>query len=312
MAVQSGFSMFPEWLRAQRPDPAEVVVYLGLAAHGKFNPATGRYDECRPSIPTLAEEIGLSENTVRKAIRSLLGRGALEAGGKRYDERGSQLPTVYRVVFGMLTPPQDLNQGGSAGEPGVVQPDTPGVVPKSEGNPEPSTQNPLPRPSASPRGTRLPEDWEPDEKTLAWCAETLVPGGRWSAASREFVRREHDKFSDYWKAKAGQGATKRDWDATWRNWMRRAFEGNPAGVVRPVSSPPAPFKTAAERNDDRAARQRVQARLAQELIDAGVDRREAWRRAGEEIDRNGMDSCSTTGYIDGKVIDNGGREVTAT
>lgn len=31
-------------------------------------------------------------------------------------------------------------------------------------------------------------------------------------------------FRDYWVGKTGQGATKRDWLATWRNWLRRAVQ----------------------------------------------------------------------------------------
>ena len=41
-------------------------------------------------------------------------------------------------------------------------------------------------------------------------------------ATREWFRNQHDVFTDYWNAKTGQDATKRDWDATWRNWIRRA------------------------------------------------------------------------------------------
>ncbi|MGF6174728.1 hypothetical protein [Ensifer sp. 4252] len=33
---------------------------------------------------------------------------------------------------------------------------------------------------------------------------------------------EFDKFRDYWNAKAGKDATKLDWPATWRNWLRNA------------------------------------------------------------------------------------------
>jgi hypothetical protein len=29
-----------------------------------------------------------------------------------------------------------------------------------------------------------------------------------------------EQFRDYWSAKAGSGATKLDWQATWRNWVR--------------------------------------------------------------------------------------------
>ncbi|WP_322997936.1 hypothetical protein [Castellaniella sp.] len=30
-----------------------------------------------------------------------------------------------------------------------------------------------------------------------------------------------DSFRDYWAAKAGADARKVDWEATWRNWVRR-------------------------------------------------------------------------------------------
>ncbi|KQY73963.1 hypothetical protein ASD52_26395 [Ensifer sp. Root142] len=33
---------------------------------------------------------------------------------------------------------------------------------------------------------------------------------------------EFDKFRDYWNAKTGKDATKLDWPATWRNWLRNA------------------------------------------------------------------------------------------
>ncbi len=40
-----------------------------------------------------------------------------------------------------------------------------------------------------------------------------------------------DKFSDYWKAKAGSNAVKVDWLATWRNWCRNERNG-PNGIVK--------------------------------------------------------------------------------
>jgi hypothetical protein len=38
------------------------------------------------------------------------------------------------------------------------------------------------------------------------------------------LKAEHAKFVDYWHAKSGKDATKNDWNATWRNWIRRAAE----------------------------------------------------------------------------------------
>lgn len=35
---------------------------------------------------------------------------------------------------------------------------------------------------------------------------------------------ETAKFVDYWRGRSGKDATKTDWPATWRNWMRKAHE----------------------------------------------------------------------------------------
>ncbi|WP_375663844.1 hypothetical protein [Bartonella sp. CL63NXGY] len=61
------------------------------------------------------------------------------------------------------------------------------------------------------RGCRLPTDFEPDYDFAI--REGLPP---------ERVKVEIAKFRDYWNAKAGKDASKRDWQATWRNWVRNS------------------------------------------------------------------------------------------
>ncbi|WP_208433207.1 hypothetical protein [Bartonella taylorii] len=63
------------------------------------------------------------------------------------------------------------------------------------------------------RGCRLPADFEPDYDFAI--AEGLPP---------ERVKVEIAKFRDYWRSKAGANATKIDWQATWRNWVRKAID----------------------------------------------------------------------------------------
>ncbi|WP_208438210.1 DUF1376 domain-containing protein [Bartonella taylorii] len=63
------------------------------------------------------------------------------------------------------------------------------------------------------RGCRLPADFEPDYDFAI--AEGLPP---------ERVKVEIAKFRDYWTAKSGKDATKIDWQATWRNWIRKAVD----------------------------------------------------------------------------------------
>ena len=55
--------------------------------------------------------------------------------------------------------------------------------------------------------------------------------------TEEAVRWEADKFSDYWHSRAGRGATKMNWHATWRNWIRKNAEsgGTASGVPQSKS-----------------------------------------------------------------------------
>jgi hypothetical protein len=66
------------------------------------------------------------------------------------------------------------------------------------------------------RGTRLPADWQPSEK--------LIETARKEGLSDAQIERELARFRDHWLAAAGRNATKRDWDATFRNWVREAAD----------------------------------------------------------------------------------------
>ncbi|WP_131827714.1 hypothetical protein [Mycolicibacterium conceptionense] len=71
------------------------------------------------------------------------------------------------------------------------------------------------------RGCRLPDEWMPDETLIAEMREQC-PGVD--------LKREHQKFTDYWRAQPGAKGRKTDWPATWRNWIRRAWENLPANT----------------------------------------------------------------------------------
>lgn len=62
------------------------------------------------------------------------------------------------------------------------------------------------------QGSRIPADWQPDEVLLAW-AKAERPDLN--------LAQTVDSFRDYWIGKSGKDATKTDWPATFRNWVRR-------------------------------------------------------------------------------------------
>lgn len=86
-----------------------------------------------------------------------------------------------------------------------------------------------PKKKASPKGERLTPDWRLPKDWADWAlGEGLDEVG---------IRREADRFKDYYIAQAGSSAAKRDWLATWRNWVRKAVDARRRGAFRPQANP---------------------------------------------------------------------------
>ena len=72
-----------------------------------------------------------------------------------------------------------------------------------------------PSKSSKTRGTRLPDEWQPDPALADWTRANAP------AAANAL---EVERFRDYWTAQPGAKGRKTDWAATWRNWARRCQE----------------------------------------------------------------------------------------
>lgn len=72
-------------------------------------------------------------------------------------------------------------------------------------------------------GSRLEKSWSPSQGDRSF-AEGL-------GLQRDQIDFEADKFRDFWTSKTGANATKIDWPATWRNWVRNVKPAN--GTPRP-------------------------------------------------------------------------------
>lgn len=70
------------------------------------------------------------------------------------------------------------------------------------------------------KGTRINPDWNPSRQTVQQLAQEHP---------QLDTRAEHLKFIDYWLAQPGTKGVKLDWEATWRNWMRKAAETQTTG-----------------------------------------------------------------------------------
>lgn len=125
-------------------------------------------------------------------------------------------PTGYPGNDHDVNPSGDPSVEGQSG--GQSSPSVDGC-PTPTPSPAPTPHSLLPSPAAKAaegprkRATRIPDDFRPS------------PAVRDDMATKRpevDLELETEKFRDYWAAKAGKDATKLDWDATWRNWIRNA------------------------------------------------------------------------------------------
>ena len=119
-------------------------------------------------------------------------------------------------------------------------------------NQEPITNNQKPK-KEQQRGTRLPADLKVSQEWIDFCNQErpeLHASKVWS------------EFKDYWIAQPGQKGVKLDWDATWRNWVRRqsatkqSYAQQAADIARvtvPAAKGPDPALVKIEQDRQKAA-----------------------------------------------------------
>lgn len=88
------------------------------------------------------------------------------------------------------------------------------------------------------RGARLDPDWTPSPEVIDAMRTEGIPD--------DMARRELPRFRDYWIAQPGVKGRKSDWNATWRNWLRRTADG----TAHPPSGGAASSKAAGWLNVD--------------------------------------------------------------
>ena len=84
---------------------------------------------------------------------------------------------------------------------------------------------PPPKKSSRKKGSRIPEDWAPDDKARTYARE--------HGLDNPTIEIEAEKFKNHWLAKTGANATKLDWPATWRTWVLNSGKFNGHGGAPP-------------------------------------------------------------------------------
>jgi hypothetical protein len=166
-----------------------------------------------PSTVTIAQKANTTKRNVLKTLSILEKEGEITRLGT-----GMRGVIKYHITVatGEL---QDTSEPQYTSEPE----DTTTGEPQYTRTGELQDTQPLTKPLLTPQregakkgksnGTRLDEDWRPDERDIAYAREQGIDAGR-----------EFEKFQNYWLSKAGSAARKVDWSRTWRNWCLRAAE----------------------------------------------------------------------------------------
>lgn len=108
-----------------------------------------------------------------------------------------------QVGNGGVTPPSSSSSSISSSVTSLINADTPVLGEESA------------TPPTAKKGTRIPTDFGITSEMLDWANERHIDID---------LDRETEKFVNYWLAAPGQKGVKRDWPATWRNWILRAWE----------------------------------------------------------------------------------------
>jgi len=212
---------------------------MGLACKATLVALANYADEhgsCYPGQELLAQMTGQSTRSVRRQIAKLKDDLKLITVEVRRSPDGSKNSNRYFLALEdtMSSGEDQLASGDQPQEDTEAHledtvsglEDTQSSEPIEEPKEEPIEQ----RAPARARASRLPDNWKPNADDHRWAQK--------QGYGELFLRRELEKFKNYWGAKSGKDATKVKWSLTWRNWMINAddWTGNSAAnhVVAPA------------------------------------------------------------------------------
>lgn len=214
-----GFAAIPNWMvRDQSISLHAVMVYTALASH------TGP-GGVRPSQALLAKEARCSERQVRYALDELRALEVVSVVRRRRGEgKSTTLSNGYVLhPHGRLADDEEPEEVPAS--PAASSGKLPAHSDKATGTEQQLTplieEEPIKKNVANvatlSKGSRISPEWQPSPELVAWAV---------IHAPSVAALRESDNFVDYWLAAPGAKGIKRDWNATWRTWMRRAHDRN--------------------------------------------------------------------------------------
>ena len=221
------------------------------------------------AIALAVEAIEQAQGAAVDAQAKVEEKRAIERDRKRRQRERSR--DSHGTVTGQSRDSPRTVTGQSEDSHGTVT-DKPSPSPSPLSSPQTPQQTPHPHPHphttpARTRGARLPAGWRPEEITgdLAKRIALWPPGDKNNPSA---IQRELAKFRDWAASAPGDKGVKSDWQATWRNWLRRADE---EGKYR--DSRPQAYRSSTSRSGNPDRRDGL-AKACDRIIDAhtgGID-----------------------------------------
>lgn len=187
---------------------ARRLAEVGLIHQDTMQPTKWAILQMRSDVDTTAAERKQRQRERAKALREA--KAAANNGVTGDFVPGTDESRVTGTNVTRTDTDTDIDKEETVEELEVVGAGHAGAAPSA------SPDQPEPRGKTSTAGSRLPVDWKLPKR---W--------GEWAIAERpelsaEEVRRQGEMFADHWRAATGKDGRKADWEATWRNWIRRA------------------------------------------------------------------------------------------
>lgn len=204
----------------QKVRPTAVCVFLALATHANRK----QDNSCYPSFETLAREAKVSRRTVVSAIQELEAAEIITVEARIDPEFGqkSNLYFLNRTRGAKSAPPSAdfIPGGGTKLAPPPVQNLHPNHMNLEPDEKEPYVGEDESHPEAKPnkKSSTVPESFVLSDRIKEW--------GSKDGFTHAMMEYQIPQFVDHWTAK---GDTRKDWDATFRTWMRNAREWNRLG-----------------------------------------------------------------------------------
>ena len=222
-----------------RPDLSFTEKGVALAALSFRNSKTGL---CAPAVEsddpekrTLCSKTGLTRICIRKTLKALEAKGVITL--KKHSAKPSEITFILGITRNEVTG-NDVTRNEVTGNDVTPLPVT--TLPPTRNDVTPNKEvikKIIKKEDAHACASATPEGKKGSRITFTELTSEL----REQAIkvrpdlSPDQISFEFDCFLDYWRAKAGAGAVKRDWPATWRNWIRRSNQFGASGGRRQVT-----------------------------------------------------------------------------